>query len=454
MGKLFGTDGIRGEANRFPMDAITAYRLGQAVTYVMGRDKPAGHRTRIVIGKDTRISGHMLEAALEAGVTSMGGNADIVGVLPTPGIAYLTESMRADAGFVVSASHNPYQDNGIKVFAGTGYKLSDEAEEEIEDLILGDGKLDALRPTSHDMGSSRFLDDAVGRYTVFLKNTFPRELSMEGFKVVLDTGNGATFEVGPTVFRELGADVTVIHDEPNGFNINDNCGSQHTEDLRAKVVETGAQVGLAFDGDGDRLIAVDELGNEITGDQILLVCANQLHAEGRLTNDLLVSTVMSNLGLTVACEKYGYKHHASKVGDRYVLEDMRRLGATLGGEDSGHVIFLNHHTTGDGELTALQLVATMLRTGKPLSELAAAMDVFPQVLVNVDVASKPPISTLPEVARAIEQAETELAGKGRVLVRYSGTQNLCRVMVEGPTEDVTREHAESIAAVVRTSIGC
>ncbi len=454
MGKLFGTDGIRGEANRFPMDAITAYRLGQAVTYVMGRDKPAGHRTRIVIGKDTRISGHMLEAALEAGVTSMGGNADIVGVLPTPGIAYLTESMRADAGFVVSASHNPYQDNGIKVFAGTGYKLSDEAEEEIEDLILGDGKLDALRPTSHDMGSSRFLDDAVGRYTVFLKNTFPRELSMEGFKVVLDTGNGATFEVGPTVFRELGADVTVIHDEPNGFNINDNCGSQHTEDLRAKVVETGAQVGLAFDGDGDRLIAVDELGNEITGDQILLVCANQLHAEGRLTNDLLVSTVMSNLGLTVACEKYGYKHHAAKVGDRYVLEDMRRLGATLGGEDSGHVIFLNHHTTGDGELTALQLVATMLRTGKPLSELAAAMDVFPQVLVNVDVASKPPISTLPEVARAIEQAETELAGKGRVLVRYSGTQNLCRVMVEGPTEDVTREHAESIAAVVRTSIGC
>lgn len=454
MGKLFGTDGIRGEANRFPMDAITAYRLGQAVTYVMGRDKPAGHRTRIVIGKDTRISGHMLEAALEAGVTSMGGNADIVGVLPTPGIAYLTESMRADAGFVVSASHNPYQDNGIKVFAGTGYKLSDEAEEEIEDLILGDGKLDALRPTSHDMGSSRFLDDAVGRYTVFLKNTFPRELSMEGFKVVLDTGNGATFEVGPTVFRELGADVTVIHDEPNGFNINDNCGSQHTEDLRAKVLATGAQVGLAFDGDGDRLIAVDELGNEITGDQILLVCANQLHAEGRLANDLLVSTVMSNLGLTVACEKYGYKHHAAKVGDRYVLEDMRRLGASLGGEDSGHVIFLNHHTTGDGELTALQLVATMLRTGKPLSELAAAMDVFPQVLVNVDVASKPPISTLPQVAQAIEQAETELAGKGRVLVRYSGTQNLCRVMVEGPTEDVTREHAESIAAVVRTSIGC
>ena len=452
MGRLFGTDGIRGEANRFPMDAITAYRLGQAVTHVMGRDKPAEHRVRIVIGKDTRISGYMLASALEAGVTSMGGDVVMVGVLPTPGIAYITDSMRADAGFVVSASHNPYQDNGIKVFAGTGYKLSDEAEQEIEDLILGD-ELDALLPFSKDMGRAHYLEDAVGRYTVFLKNTFPRELSMEGFKVVLDTGNGATYEVGPAVFHELGADVTVIHDEPNGFNINDNCGSQHTQDLSARVLQTGAKVGLAFDGDGDRLIAVDELGNEITGDQILLICANQLHAEGKLSNDLLVSTVMSNLGLTVACEQYGYKHHASKVGDRYVLEDMRRLGATLGGEDSGHVIFLNHHTTGDGELTALQVVATMLKTGKPLSELAKAMDVYPQVLINIDVAAKPAFDTIPEIGTAVEQAETELAGRGRVLLRYSGTQNLCRVMVEGPTEEITRHHAERIADVVRATIG-
>lgn len=452
MGRLFGTDGIRGEANRYPMDAETAYKLGQAVTHVMGRNKPEGHRIRIVIGKDTRISGYMLESALEAGVTSMGGDVVMVGVLPTPGIAYITESMRADAGFVVSASHNPYQDNGIKVFAGTGYKLSDEAEQEIEDLILGDS-LQGMLPTSADMGRAHQLVDAVGRYTVFLKNTFPRELSMEGFKVVLDTGNGATYEVGPAIFRELGADVTVIHDDPNGFNINDNCGSQHTEDLRAKVIETGATVGLAFDGDGDRLIAVDELGNEITGDQILVICANQLKAEGKLANDLLVSTVMSNLGLTIACEEHGYKHFASKVGDRYVLEDMRRLGATLGGEDSGHVIFLNHHTTGDGELTALQLVATMLRTGKPLSELARAMDVYPQVLINVDVARKPGLDTIPEITEAIEQTETELAGKGRVLVRYSGTQNMCRVMVEGPSEDVTRVHAERIADVVRTALG-
>ncbi len=452
MGKLFGTDGIRGEANRYPMDAITAFRLGQAVTHVVRRGKPAGHRVHIVIGKDTRISGDMLESALEAGVTSMGGNVELVGVLPTPGIAYMTESMRADAGFVVSASHNPYQDNGIKVFAGTGYKLSDEDEHEIEDLILGD-ELDSLAAGPHDLGSAHRLEDAVGRYTVFLKNTFPRELSMEGFKVVLDTGNGATFQVGPAIFRELGARVTVIHDEPDGYNINDNCGSQHTADLRAEVLRTGANVGLAFDGDGDRLIAVDELGNEITGDQILIVCANQLHAEGRLKNDLLVSTVMSNLGMTLACERYGYKHHAAKVGDRYVLEDMRRLGANLGGEDSGHVIFLDHHTTGDGELTALQVVATMLKTGRPLSELAAAMDVFPQVLVNIDVARKPAIDSVPELVAAIERAETDLAGQGRVLVRYSGTQNLCRVMVEGPTKELTSRYAESIADVVRATIG-
>ncbi|MEA5153423.1 phosphoglucosamine mutase [Raineyella sp.] len=452
MGKLFGTDGIRGEANRYPMDAITAFRLGQAVTHVVRRDKPAAHRVRIVIGKDTRISGDMLESALVAGVTSMGGNVERVGVLPTPGIAYMTESMRADAGFVVSASHNPYQDNGIKVFAGTGYKLSDEDEHEIEELILGD-RLDSLAAAAHDLGSAHRLEDAVGRYTVFLKNTFPRELSMEGFKVVLDTGNGATYQVGPAIFRELGAQVTVIHDEPDGYNINADCGSQHTQDLRAAVLANGANVGLAFDGDGDRLIAVDELGNEITGDQILVVCANQLHAEGRLRNDLLVSTVMSNLGMTVACEKYGYKHHAAKVGDRYVLEDMRRLGANLGGEDSGHVIFLDHHTTGDGELTALQVVATMLKTGKPLSELAAAMDVFPQVLVNIDVQRKPAIDTVPALVAAIEQAETDLAGKGRVLVRYSGTQNLCRVMVEGPTKELTARYAASIADTVRATIG-
>jgi len=449
MGKLFGTDGIRGEANRHPMDALMAFAVGQALTRVL---KDEGRRGRVVIGKDTRISGYMIESALEAGVTSMGGSVQMTGVLPTPGIAYLTESMRADAGIVVSASHNPFQDNGIKIFSGTGYKLSDEEEANIEDLILG-GRLTSMLPHAREMGRAKRLEDAIGRYVVFLKNTFPRELSLDGFKVVLDVANGATYKVAPAVFRELGADLTVIHDEPNGFNINDNCGSQHTQDLRAAVLETGAAIGLAFDGDGDRLIAVDESGREITGDQILIICANQLKKEGKLANDLLVSTVMSNLGLRVACEQYGFHHYASKVGDRYVLEDMKRLGAVIGGEDSGHMIFLNHHTTGDGILTALQLVAAMLKAGQPLSELATQMDVYPQKLINIDVSSKPPVESLPELVEAIDRVERELEGKGRVLVRYSGTQQMCRVMVEGPTAEATERYAAEVADIVRRLIG-
>jgi phosphoglucosamine mutase len=449
MGKLFGTDGIRGEANRYPMDANTAFAVGQAVVSVL---KKPGHTTKVIIGKDTRLSGYMLESALESGVTSMGGVPYLVGVLPTPGIAYITESMRADAGMVISASHNPYQDNGIKVFSGAGFKLSDAQEEAIEELMLG-GKLPEMVPAPHDMGRAYRLDDATGRYIVFLKNTFPRSLSLEGMKIVLDTANGATYRVAPETFTELGADVTVIHNTPDGLNINENCGSQHTDDLKKAVVETGAAVGLAFDGDGDRLIAVDEKGNEITGDQILVICAKMLKDEGRLTNDLLVSTIMSNMGLSVACKKYGFKNHAAKVGDRYVLEDMQRLGGVLGGEESGHVIFLEHHTTGDGLLTALQLLAAMLKAGKPLSELAKLMDVFPQKLINVDVKSKPPIDTVPAIVEAIKQVESELGDQGRVLVRYSGTQNMCRVMIEGPTTEVTEKHAQQLAEVVKTAIG-
>ncbi len=449
MGKLFGTDGIRGEANKYPLDAMTAFSLGQAVTRVLSEEH---HTTRVIIGKDTRLSGYMLESALEAGVTSMGGVPYLVGVLPTPGIAFITESMRADAGVVISASHNPYQDNGLKVFSGRGFKLSDAQEEAVEELMLG-GELPSLVPAPHEMGRAYRLDDAAGRYIVFLKNTFPRELSLEGMKIVLDTANGATYRVAPDTFTELGADVTVIHDEPDGLNINDGCGSQHTEDLRKTVVDTGATVGLAFDGDGDRLIAVDELGNEITGDQILMICAKALKDEGRLKNDLVVSTIMSNLGLRIACKRYGFKHHAAKVGDRYVLEDMQRLGAIIGGEESGHVIFLEHHTTGDGILTALQLLAAMIKAGQPLSELAKLMDVFPQKLINVDVTSKPPIETVPAIVEAIKAAEAELGEEGRVLVRYSGTQNMCRVMVEGPTDDVTERLAVQVADVVRDSIG-
>ncbi|MHB8050166.1 MAG: phosphoglucosamine mutase [Coriobacteriia bacterium] len=449
MGKLFGTDGIRGEANRYPLDAMTAFSLGQAVTRVLSKSQ---HTTRVIIGKDTRLSGYMLESALEAGVTSMGGVPFLVGVLPTPGISFITESMRADAGIVISASHNPYQDNGLKVFAGSGFKLSDEQEAEIEELMLG-GQLPGMVAGPADLGRAYRLDDAAGRYIVFLKNTFPRSLSMEGMKIVLDTANGATYRVAPNTFTELGADVTVIHDDPNGLNINDNCGSQHTADLRAKVLETGAAVGLAFDGDGDRLIAVDEKGNEITGDQILIICAKMLKDQGRLTNDLVVSTIMSNLGLRIACKRYGFTNHTSKVGDRYVLEDMQRLGAIIGGEESGHMIFLEHHTTGDGILTALQLVAAMLTSGQPLSELAKLMDVFPQKLINVDVKRKPPIEEVPELVEAIKAVEAELGEEGRVLVRYSGTQNMCRVMVEGPTDEITEKYAALLADVVKNTIG-
>jgi len=448
MGKLFGTDGIRGEANRHPMDAAMAFAVGQAVTYIL---RKKSHTTRVIIGKDTRISGYMLESSLESGITSMGGVPYLVGVLPTPGIAFMTESMRADAGIVISASHNPFQDNGIKIFSGNGFKLSDAQENEIEELILG-GKLPELVPPPREMGHAYRLNDVHGRYIVFLKNSFPRALSMEGMKIAMDVANGATYTVAPEAYTELGADLTLIHNKPDGLNINDTCGSQHTEDLKKTVLETGAAIGLAFDGDGDRLIAVDEKGNEITGDQILLICARVLKDEGRLKNDLLVSTIMSNLGLTLACKKYGFKHHASKVGDRYVLEDMQRLGSVIGGEESGHMIFLDHHTTGDGILTSLQLIAAMLKSGKPLSELARLMDVLPQKLINVDVQRKPDITTVPEIVKAIKQVEAELKEQGRVLIRYSGTQNMCRVMVEGPTKEITEKHCRGLADIVKKAL--
>jgi phosphoglucosamine mutase len=444
MGKLFGTDGIRGEANRYPMNAEIAFGVGQAVTHVF---RMKGRSPRVIIGKDTRLSGYMLESSLEAGVTSMGGHPYMVGVLPTPGIAFITESMRADAGIVISASHNPYQDNGLKIFGRSGFKLTDDEENVIEDLILN-SRLSEFLPSASEMGKAFRLWDVHGRYIVFLKNTFPQDLSMEGLKIVMDTANGATYRVAPEAFTELGADVEVIHNAPNGLNINDRCGSQHTEDLKKKVVDSGAAVGLAFDGDGDRLIAVDEKGNEITGDQVLIICANMLKKAGKLKNDLLVTTVMSNLGLRMACRKFGFRHHASKVGDRYVLEDMLGMGAVIGGEEAGHMIFLDHHTTGDGIIAAIQLIAAMVREDKPLSEMAAMMDIFPQKLINVDVRHKPDITTIPRLMEAIRQAEEDLGDAGRVLVRYSGTQNMCRVMVEGPTAAATEKYCRQIADIV------
>jgi phosphoglucosamine mutase len=449
MGKLFGTDGIRGEANRYPMTPEIAFNVGRAIAHLF---KKEGHRATVIIGKDTRLSGYMLESALESGITSMGGYSNLVGVMPTPAIAFVTQSMRADAGVVISASHNPFQDNGLKIFGGDGYKLTDEQENVIEDLILND-KLSDLMSKGVGIGKAFRPEGVNGRYIVFAKNSFPRNLSMEGMKIVLDTANGATYRVAPDTFNELGANVEIIHKTPNGVNINDKCGSQHTEVLREKVVNSGAAIGLAFDGDGDRLIAVDEKGREITGDQIMVICANILKKEGKLKNDLLVTTVMSNLGLTVACKKYGFKHHASKVGDRYVLEDMKKLNGVIGGEEAGHMIFLEHHTTGDGIIAALQLVAAMVKEGKPLSELAAMMDIFPQKLINVDVKSKPDVDKVPKLVEAIQQVENELGDEGRVLVRYSGTQNMCRVMVEGPTDAVTEKYCKQIADVVKSEIG-
>lgn len=449
MGVLFGTDGIRGKANHHPMDAAMAFSVGQAITWTL---KQQGLPARIIIGKDTRISGYMIESALESGITSMGGTTYLVGVLPTAGIAFMTESMRADAGIVISASHNPFEDNGIKIFSGNGYKLSDEQEITIETLILS-RQLPKMVPEPRHMGHAYRLNDANGRYIVFLKNTFPRSLSMNGMKIAMDTSNGAAYRIAPEVFTELGADLSVIHNNPNGLNINDRCGSQHTEDLRKLVVESGAQIGLAFDGDADRLIAVDEQGNEITGDQIMYICARQLMSEGKLKNNLLVGTVMSNLGLKLACKSAGIDFHAANVGDRYVLEAMQKLGATVGGEDSGHMLFLDKHTAGDGIITALQVIATMLKTGQPLSALARQMDILPQRLINVDVKHKPEIMTVPTIVEAIAAVEAELKGEGRVLIRYSGTQNMCRVMVEGPSHEVTDHHCKALAELVRKTLG-
>jgi phosphoglucosamine mutase len=448
MAKLFGTDGIRGEANRHPMDAPMAYAVGEAVVHLMKRK---GNKPRVVIGRDTRLSGPMLQSALEAGVMSMGGYPCSVGILPTPGIAFMTRSTGSDAGVVISASHNPFQDNGIKLFSGQGFKLSGEEEDRMESFIL-DRALEHMRCSGLFIGRPSPFEDAEARYVDFLKSSFPESLSMKGMKIVLDTANGAAYHAAPLAFSELGAQVEVIHHEPDGVNINDRCGSQNTQDLQGRVRASGAALGLAFDGDGDRLIAVDEKGSNLTGDQVLVIFAKVMKDRGELRNDLLVSTVMSNLGLKVACKRFGFNHYASKVGDRHVLEDMRHLGALIGGEESGHTIFLKHHTTGDGILAAIQLIASMIRVEKPLSELAGWMEVFPQTLINVRVRSKPGIEGVPALAEAIREVQEALGEEGRVLVRYSGTEDLCRVMVEGPTKEITQKYGMHIAEAVKTAL--
>ena len=443
--KLFGTDGIRGIANQHPMTAEVALSVGRAIAYLSKRE---GHSPRIIIGKDTRLSGDMFESSLISGICSMGVNAISVGVIPTPGIAFLTSNMRADAGIVISASHNPMQDNGIKIFKSDGFKLSDEKENQIEELVFANN-MHKLHPAPKELGKLSRMDDAAGRYVDFVKQTFPQDLNPEGIKVVLDCSNGATYRVAPAVFTELGVEITTLFNQPDGRNINLNCGSQHPEALAAEVLRQKADVGFAFDGDGDRVIAVDEKGNVLTGDQALALCSAILKKEGKLTNNLVVRTVMSNLGLSVAFHKLGIDSVFADVGDRYVLKEMLAKGAIIGGEDSGHIIFLQHHTTGDGLITALQVLAAMKKEGKSLSELAGIMTVFPQMLINLDVKKKPKIESVPEIMAAIKQVEEKLGDKGRVLVRYSGTQNMCRVMVEGPTKKETETYCRQIADVVK-----
>ncbi len=448
MGKLFGTDGIRGIANEYPMTAEMALNIGRAAAYLF---KKKGHVPKIIVGKDTRISGYMFESALVSGMCSMGVNAIMVGVMPTPGIAFLTSSMRADAGIVISASHNPLQDNGIKIFSSEGFKLPDEKELAMEDFIFANNS-HKHRPSPGDLGKVYRLDDARGRYTVFLKHTFPKEFTLEGMRIVLDCANGATYRIAPDTFFELGAEVTTLFNHPDGVNINVACGSQYPEKLAEEVIKRKADVGFAFDGDGDRLIAVDEKGAVLTGDQILAVCASMMKKEGTLNNNLVVRTIMSNIGLSVAFEKLGIDSVITKVGDRYVLEEMINRGAMIGGEDSGHLLFLQHHTTGDGIITALQVLTAMKREGKRLSELAKIMAVFPQVLINIDVKTRPELSTVPEIVKTIKDVEKALGNRGRVLVRYSGTQNMCRVMVEGPTHEETKKYCRRIANVVKKKL--
>ncbi|MCJ7665512.1 MAG: phosphoglucosamine mutase [Actinobacteria bacterium] len=449
MGKLFGTDGVRGIANEYPMTPEMAMQIGQAVSYIF---KKEGHQHRIVVGKDTRLSGYMLESALVAGITSMGADAISIGPLPTPGIAFITTNLDADAGIVISASHNPYEDNGIKIFSKTGFKLTDKQETDIEELIFSKKIPEKLSAPS-GVGKANRETDAPGRYIVFLKQTFPKSLSLEGMKIVIDCANGATYKVAPLLFNEMRANLVVLNADPDGMNINLNCGALHPEGLAKKVLESGADIGLAFDGDGDRLIVVDEKGSIVSGDQIMAICTENLKEEGILKNNILVTTVMSNMGLSIAMEKMGVKQVKSRVGDRYVLEEMLKNNAIIGGEDSGHLIFLDHHTTGDGILSALQLLSVMKKKSKPLSELAEVMKVFPQITINIDVKSKPPIEEQQEIMDSIKEVEKALGNEGRVLVRYSGTQSMCRVMVEGPTQEKTKGFAGSIAEIIKKKLG-
>ena len=446
--RLFGTDGIRGVANRHPMTPELVLRVGRAVASLFRNSK---RRHRILIGRDTRLSGPMIEDALVAGICSMGVDALTVGVLPTPAVAFLTMDMKADAAIMISASHNPFEDNGIKIFQGNGLKLPDAAEARIEALIASE-RLGESAPSGAAIGRSSAIFGADGRYAVFLKNAFPKALSLEGLKIVVDCANGAGYRIAPLVLEELGAEVIPLGNNPDGKNINLKCGAMHPEIVAAAVRKHRAHAGIALDGDADRVIFADEKGKVIDGDHLMAICAIDLKARRQLRKNTVVATVMSNMGFEIAMRQAGIKLIRTQVGDRYILECMRQKGYNLGGEQSGHLIFLDHTTTGDGILSALQVLAVMKKKGRPLSELAAVMSTLPQVLVNVTVERRRELDSIPIIGQAIADAEKKLAGKGRILVRFSGTQALCRVMIEGPSQKEITAMANELAEVIKKNM--
>jgi phosphoglucosamine mutase len=449
--KLFGTDGIRGTANKHPITTETVVQLGRAIGYQLSH-RIDGRRPKVLIGKDTRLSCYMIEMALASGLCSAGVDVHLLGPVPTPGVAFLTRDMRADAGMMISASHNPFEDNGIKIFAGDGYKLPDAEEAAIEEMMRAPS-LEHFRPTGTGIGRAFRIGDAVGRYSVFAKSSFPKALTLEGMRIVVDCAHGAGYKVAPQVLQELGAEVIPLGVSPDGTNINGGCGALHADYMARHVTQYRADVGIALDGDADRCMLADETGQIIDGDRVIALIGRWMKAQGRLRGNTVVATVMSNLGLDRAMREVGAKVERVAVGDRYVVERMRAHDYMLGGEQSGHVIVHDHGTTGDGLVTALTVLGILAGQSQPLSELAACMERFPQVLENVPVSTKPPIETLPKVVAAIAQAEAEFADNGRVLVRYSGTQMLARVMVEGPSMGPIKRAAERIASALAKAAG-
>ena len=445
--KIFGTDGIRGKANLYPMTPEVALSVGKAVAKIFGNGNNSRHK--IVIGKDTRLSGYMIETALASGICSMGVDVYLVGPIPTPAIAHLTKSFNADAGIIISASHNPATDNGIKIFSQDGYKLPDEVEEKIENLVLSGIKSDHIEP--ENIGKAYRIDEAQGRYIEFAKTTIKNE-SLKGIKIVLDCANGAAYKVAPKIFSELGAEVIVIGDKPNGLNINLDCGALHPEKMIKKIEEEKADLGIALDGDADRVVMVDEKGEFFDGDHILAMCALDMKKEGKLKKDTVVSTVMSNLGFETSMKKAGIKVIKTAVGDRYVMEELKK-GYSLGGEQSGHIMFTDHVTTGDGIISALQVLRLMKLSRKKLSELADCMQTYPQILVNIPVKEKRDFDKMPKVKQAIEEVNKKLGDRGRTLIRYSGTENLARIMIEGESKKEIEALAEKIAGEIRKEIG-